>query len=164
MVSILRCNCEGIILLVLVKESKDMAHDGQDMTFEDSAILPGALQLTSAALSPCASLLESATSYVRTLVTSDGHISSQLIEQHQTATHGLAWLATYVEALQQMQRWATTLQTEGKFGEVEQLLLQIAFGEYLGQILGGISISQSEILRLQDIVPVSYTHLRAHET
>ena len=83
-----------------------MAHDGQDMTFEDSAILPGPLQLTSAALSPCASLLESATSYVRTLVTSDGHISSQLIEQHQTATHGLAWLATYVEALQQMQRWA----------------------------------------------------------
>ena len=130
-----------------------MAHDGQDMTFEDSAILPGALQLTSAALSPCASLLESATSYVRTLVTSDGHISPQLIEQHQTATHGLAWLATYVEALQQMQRWATALQTEEKFGEVEQLLLQIAFGEYLGQILGGISISQSEILRLQDIVP-----------
>ena len=129
-----------------------MAHDGQDMTFEDSAILPGALQLTSAALSPCASLLESATSYVRTLVTSDGHISLQLIEQHQTATHGLAWLATYVEALQQMQRWATALQTEEKFCEVEQLLLQIAFGEYLGQILGGIPISQSEILRMQDIV------------
>jgi len=130
-----------------------MAHDGQDVTFEDTTILTDALQLSAAALSPCVTLLDSATAYVRTLVSRDGRVSARLIEQHQTATHGLAWLATYVEALRQMHRWAHTLQTEGKFGEVEKLLLQIGFGEYLAQILGGIPISQSEILRLQDIVP-----------
>jgi (2S)-methylsuccinyl-CoA dehydrogenase len=137
----------------LVKESLDMAHDGQDVTFEDTTILTDALQLSAAALSPCVTLLDSATAYVRTLVSRDGRVSARLIEQHQTAAHGLAWLATYVEALRQMHRWAHTLQTEGKFGEVEKLLLQIGFGEYLAQILGGIPISQSEILRLQDIVP-----------
>jgi (2S)-methylsuccinyl-CoA dehydrogenase len=140
-------------MVSLVKESLDMAHDGQDVTFEDTTILTDALQLSAAALSPCVTLLDSATAYVRTLVSRDGRVSARLIEQHQTATHGLAWLATYVEALRQMHRWAHTLQTEGKFGKVEKLLLQIGFGEYLAQILGGIPISQSEILRLQDIVP-----------
>jgi (2S)-methylsuccinyl-CoA dehydrogenase len=40
---------------------------------------------------------------------------------------------------------------DGKFGEVEQLILQIAFGEYLWQIYGGIPMSQGEILRPQDM-------------
>jgi (2S)-methylsuccinyl-CoA dehydrogenase len=40
---------------------------------------------------------------------------------------------------------------EGKFGEVEQLILQIAFGEYLWQIYGGIPMNQGEILRPQDM-------------
>jgi (2S)-methylsuccinyl-CoA dehydrogenase len=39
----------------------------------------------------------------------------------------------------------------GKFGEVEQLILQIGMGEYLWQIYGGIPMSQGEILRPQDI-------------
>ena len=128
-----------------------MAHDGPQMPFEETPLMADMLQLTAAALPPCATLLKTATTHVKTMVSSDGRVSARLIEQHQTATHGLAWLATYVEALHQMQSWAESLQAQGTFGEVEHLLQQIAFGEYLGQILGGIPISQSEILRLQDL-------------
>jgi (2S)-methylsuccinyl-CoA dehydrogenase len=81
----------------------------------------------------------------------DGRVSGALLEENQTAAHGLAWLATYVESLRQMQAWAERLHGEGKFGEVEQLIHQIAFGEYLWQIYGGIPMSQGEILRPQDM-------------
>jgi (2S)-methylsuccinyl-CoA dehydrogenase len=85
------------------------------------------------------------------MVSENGRVSGRLIEENQTAAHGLSWLATYHQSLQQMQKWAEKLQAEGKFGEVEQLIHQIAFGEYLWQIYGGIPMNQGEILRLQDI-------------
>jgi (2S)-methylsuccinyl-CoA dehydrogenase len=50
-----------------------------------------------------------------------------------------------------MHGWADRLNAESKFGEVEQIILQIAFGEYLAQIKGGIPMSQGEILRLSDL-------------
>jgi len=66
----------------------------------------------------------------------------------QHALHGLAWLATYVEALRQMLGWARNLDDESRFGEMESLLLDAAFGEYLAQIAGGIPMSQVETVRL----------------
>jgi (2S)-methylsuccinyl-CoA dehydrogenase len=50
-----------------------------------------------------------------------------------------------------MQLWAERLSTDGKFAEMEQLILQIAFGEYLAQIHGGIPMSQGEVARLSDL-------------
>ena len=128
-----------------------MAHDGQDLSAAQAAVLPDLLRLTGAAVAPAEAILETAKERLRAEVTEDGRVSGRLIEAHQTAAHGLAWLATYVEALRQMQGWAGKLDGEGRFGEVEQLILQIAFGEYLWQIYGGIPMSQGEILRLQDI-------------
>ena len=128
-----------------------MAHDGQDMTMANAATLSDLLNLTKAAIAPVESILSSAREKLREDVSQDGRVSSKLIEEKQTATHGLAWLATYVESLRQMQLWAQRLEVEGKFGELEQLLLQISFGEYLCQIAGGIPMNQGEILRLQDI-------------
>ncbi|KJZ19190.1 acyl-CoA dehydrogenase family protein [Loktanella sp. S4079] len=128
-----------------------MAHDGQDMTQTPTPILADLLSLCDAALPAVDELLNRATAAVRTTVTKDDRISGQLIEENQTAAHGLAWLATYAQSLQQMQNWASRLNAEGKFGEIEQLIHQIAFGEYLWQIYGGIPMSQGEILRLQDI-------------
>ncbi|MFV0297770.1 MAG: acyl-CoA dehydrogenase, partial [Hyphomicrobiaceae bacterium] len=66
----------------------------------------------------------------------------------QHALHGLAWLATYVEAIRQMLGWAKRMSGEGRFGEMEGLLLDVAFGEYLAQIAGGIPMSQVEMVRL----------------
>ncbi|MFY0634395.1 MAG: acyl-CoA/acyl-ACP dehydrogenase [Vannielia sp.] len=127
-----------------------MPHDGQDMTAQ-SALLPDLLNLTGAAIAPAKAILEKAQSHLKGALEKDGRISGAAIEANQTAAHGLAWLATYVQALEQMQKWAERLTADGKFGEVESLLHQIAFGEYLWQIYGGIPMSQGEIIRLQDI-------------
>ncbi len=129
-----------------------MAHDGQDMTqMTTSAILPDLLTLTRAAVPAVEAVVERARESVRAMVTEDDRVSGALIEANQTAAHGLAWLATYQQSLQQMQRWAEALDADGKFGEIEQLLHQIAFGEYLHQVAGGIPMNQGEVIRLQDM-------------
>ncbi|MEP3332447.1 acyl-CoA dehydrogenase family protein [Sedimentitalea sp.] len=132
-----------------------MAHDGQDQTMthqeNGAVILPDLLKLTAAALPTVQSYLDKARDSVRARVVEGDRVSGALIEANQTAAHGLAWLATYSQALQQMQAWADRLQADGKFGEIEQLIHQIAFGEYLHQIAGGIPMNQGEILRLQEL-------------
>lgn len=67
----------------------------------------------------------------------------------QHATHGLAWLATTVEALRQMHLWCVGLQQEDRLGEFELLILAAGFSEYLAQIAGGIPMSQLEVIRPQ---------------
>jgi (2S)-methylsuccinyl-CoA dehydrogenase len=109
--------------------------------------------LAAAALGPVETVLESATAALRERLSEDGRISGARLEADQAAAHALSWLATYVEALRQMRAWAGRLQEAGKFGEMEQLILQIAFGEYLAQIAGGIPMSQGEVARLHDILP-----------
>ena len=82
-----------------------MAHDGQDMTGADTTILPDLLTLTAAAIAPAEALLDKAQASVRAMVLEGGEkITTPAVEKHQTATHGLAWLATYVESLRQMQK------------------------------------------------------------
>ena len=126
-----------------------MPHDGQTMT--QSATLTDLLALTATALPEVEALLASAREFVRGEVTIAGKVSPALMEEHQGAAHAMAWLATYVEALRQMQAWAGRIEAEGKFGPMERLILQIGFGEYLNQIAGGIPMSQGEIARLADM-------------
>jgi (2S)-methylsuccinyl-CoA dehydrogenase len=76
---------------------------------------------------------------------------ARVLDREQRAAHGLAWLATYVEALRQMHAWADRLTSAGQFGETEELLVSIGCGEYLAQIVGGIPMSQGEIVRLSDL-------------
>jgi (2S)-methylsuccinyl-CoA dehydrogenase len=84
-------------------------------------------------------------------VTVDGRTMSRLFDREQRATHGLAWLATYVEAIRQLAAYAQRLTATGEFGEVEDLVVRIGAGEFLAQVLGGIPISQGEIVRLADL-------------
>ncbi|MBO6776647.1 MAG: acyl-CoA/acyl-ACP dehydrogenase [Marinibacterium sp.] len=128
-----------------------MAHDGQDMLMEQTVLLPDLLTLTKAAIAPVDAILATAIDKVRDMVSENGRFSGALLEANQSAAHGLAWLATYAQSLTQMQGWAERLQDSGNFGEIEQLIHQIAFGEYLWQIYGGIPMSQGEIIRLQDL-------------
>ncbi|GFE50980.1 (2S)-methylsuccinyl-CoA dehydrogenase [Roseobacter cerasinus] len=128
-----------------------MPHDGQTPPTQTAVILDDLLGLTAATLPPLTALLETATARVKALVTEGDRVSGALVEQHQTAAHGLAWVATYVQSLRQMQAWAEGLRDKGTFGETEQLILQIAFGEYLWQLYGGIQMNQGEMLRLQDL-------------
>jgi (2S)-methylsuccinyl-CoA dehydrogenase len=81
----------------------------------------------------------------------DGGSAGRALDREQRAAHGLAWLATYVEALRQMHALAERLTNAGQFGETEELLVRIGCGEYLAQIAGGIPMSQGEIVRLSDL-------------
>ena len=85
------------------------------------------------------------------VVDDGGAIDSRRLDSCQHAVHGLAWVATCVESLRQMLRWAESLETEGRFGETEQLVLDCAFQESLAQLTGGIAMSQGEIVRLRDL-------------
>ncbi len=114
-------------------------------------VLPDLLTLTGGALAPLNDLIARAKDHLRPQISRDGRLDNGLMEANQTALHALSWLATYGQALTQMQGWADRLQAEGKFGELEQLIQQIAFGEYLAQVNGGIPMSQGEIARLSDV-------------
>ena len=128
-----------------------MAHDGHAEAAAGSVLLDNLTTLTSKALAPVDSIVEAAKTALQGKVTEAGRVSGALVDLHQSATHGLAWLSTYAAALRQMQSWAERLGDAGTFGEVEALIHQIAFGEYLCQIQGGIPMSQGEIIRPQDI-------------
>lgn len=116
-----------------------------------SAILPDLLALTSAALKPIDELFSEATDALKIRVSDGGQVSAQALEREQFAAHSLSWLATYREALHQMNVWAKQLSETARFGDTEALILQIAFGEYLAQIIGGIPMSQGETARLSDL-------------
>ena len=68
-----------------------------------------------------------------------------LLQAEQRRLHGFAWVATTVEALEQLARWG-----EGKQAG-ERLLLQIGLGEYLAQLVGGLPMGQNEIVRPGDL-------------
>ena len=130
-----------------------MAHDGQDLAFqlENSTTIVDLLDKTREASAALNVLFETAREQMKSEVVVDGKTSGKLLEDNQDAAHGLAWLATYSTAMQQMQSWAEKLEADGEFGEIEQLLHQIGSGEYHAQVLGGIPMSQGEIIRLGDI-------------
>jgi len=96
-------------------------------------------------------LLADATASVGKRVAREGRAHVHLLDREQRATHGLAWLATYVQAVRQLAAYAARLEDSGRLGEIEELIVRIGLGEYLAQILGGIPISQGEIVRPADL-------------
>jgi (2S)-methylsuccinyl-CoA dehydrogenase len=126
-----------------------MPHDGQ--TLSQSPVLADLPALTEAALPQVEHLVLTAREALRAKVTVGGKISAAAMEANQFDAHALAWLATYTESLRQMRAWAGRTTQDGTFGEMEALILQIAFGEYLSQIWGGIPMSQGEMARIQDL-------------
>jgi (2S)-methylsuccinyl-CoA dehydrogenase len=126
-----------------------MPHDGQQMP--QSPIMTDLLETTARALGDVKGALATGLAALRLHCAPTGKPDAALMEAHQSAAHGIAWVATYAEALVQMQNWAEALQQNGGFGEMETLIHQIAFGEYLAQLYGGIPMSQGEIVRLSDI-------------
>ena len=110
-------------------------------------LLPHLLARCEEAVLAAEGLLAAARARLREAVSVDGKLSASALETHQHGAHGLAWLATYVEALRQMVRWGREMDREKRLGEIERLIIQAAFGEYLAQIVGGIPMSQNEIVR-----------------
>ena len=103
------------------------------------------------ALAAVQALLADAAGSVRARVSAEGRIVGRLLDREQRAAHGLAWLATYVEAIRQLVAYAERIEASGSLTELEELILRIGFGEYLSQIFWGIPISQGEIVRPSDL-------------
>ena len=102
------------------------------------------------ALFAAESVMDCALTSVRERVSENGRLSADRIEAEQHAAHGLAWLATYVEAIKEMAAYARRMQEDGRFGDAEQLLTRIGLGEYLAQAFAAIPMNQGEIVRLAD--------------
>ena len=64
---------------------------------------------------------------------------------------GLRGLRPTSEALRQLAAYAERMSEAGRFGELEELIVRVGFGEYLAQMLGGIPMSQGEIVRPGDL-------------
>ena len=96
-------------------------------------------------------ILADATAAVRRRVTVDDQVTDSLLDREQRATHGLAWLATYVESVRQLAAYAERMQASGTLGEIEELLVRLGIAEYLAQVQGGIFMSQGEIVRPADL-------------
>ncbi|GJE46928.1 acyl-CoA dehydrogenase family protein [Methylobacterium soli] len=104
--------------------------------------------LTRDAAASAKKLVAEATRRVRTRVMGpDGKVDPAKLEAEQHAAHGLAWIATYGEAVRELASYAATLQEAGKLGETETLLVKIGAGEYLDQMFSGIPMSQGEMVR-----------------
>ena len=117
----------------------------------EDLLLPDLLPLCAEALAAAESFGAAAERAVARLVAPGGKLDSELLEREQFAAHGYAWLATYVAALREMLHWAERLQAAGQLGELERLMLQAAYGEYLSQLSGGIALRQVEVLRPGDL-------------
>ena len=87
---------------------------------------------------------------VRLKVFEDGRVDAARLDREQRAVHGFSWLATTIEAVRQLVRYAEALEASGRLKETERLLTGIAVGEYVQQIFGGLPMSQGEMLRLSD--------------
>jgi len=75
-------------------------------------------------------------------------LSGAALDIEQRATHGLAWVATYATAIDQVARYLEVLDEPG---ELEIDLVCVVLGEYMAQLAGGIPMSQGEIVRPADL-------------
>ena len=88
---------------------------------------------------------------VSAIVVTGAGIGAETLDARQHMTHGLAWLATYQAAIREMAVFARRLGAENRLRETERLTLQIAVGEYLNHIAGGIPMNQGEFVRLGEL-------------
>ena len=131
-----------------------MAHDGQDMTLQSPILLDGLLDLTRRGdctgrdgvrdrKGTCARQVSRGWARFGPA----GRDASDRGARAGMARH-LCW-----KRCGRCRNGPRRCSQNGKFGEIEQLIHQIAFGEYLWQIYGGIQMNQGEIVRLQDHGP-----------
>jgi (2S)-methylsuccinyl-CoA dehydrogenase len=97
------------------------------------------------------SFLAAARAQLITRVAPDGAVEPERFAADQVAGHALAWIAASVEGLRQIGAWARRLDDGAALGAAEVLILEIAYGEYLAQLAGGIPMAQGEFARPQDL-------------
>ncbi len=103
------------------------------------------------ALAAAEAVLGVARSRLAAIVAPHGPVEPERFERDQFAGHALAWFAALVEGLRQIAAWARRLDDAAAFGDAEALILELAYGEYLGQLAGGIAMAQGEFARPPDL-------------
>ncbi len=83
-------------------------------------------------------------------VTADDVLDRALLDREQHLVHGLAWVATYAEALREVAEWARALHAKAAFRETERLLALLLAAEYSAQLAGGVPMTQVEAIRPAD--------------
>ncbi len=104
-----------------------------------------------AAADTAEALLEQAKKAIAARIAPGGKVDAEALEREQRMAHGLAWMATLVATARQAALYAERMTGEGRFGELESLLVQIGVGQALSEIGGGIVMSQVEIVRPQEL-------------
>ncbi len=96
-------------------------------------------------------LSKKVSSFLKSSCVKEGRISSSLLEKVQYKSHGYAWFETYRISLRELLQWYKRLSATNKNSPLDALVLAGGFSEYLMQIKNGIMMSQSEIIRPEDL-------------
>jgi (2S)-methylsuccinyl-CoA dehydrogenase len=117
------------------------------LAIESTTTMTDWTQLAAAAAEAARTFAKAAQARTAEAIAPDGRIDASLADREQRLVHGFAWIATTAEALAATADWAARGKAAGRHGEIEELTLRIGFGEYLAQLLGGVPMSQSELVR-----------------
>lgn len=126
--------------------------DGSASTVSKDPVIEGLVEALGAAVHAVEAYVDVARGAAgEQLLREDGRVDRAALTTQQHMAHGLSWVATYLETLRQTAEWAARLTADGKFGEIEALLGQILFSEYLVQLTSGIAMNQGEVIRPHEL-------------
>lgn len=123
------------------------------ISLEESALPHGVelIELANEAVTAAERYVEIVRSCLLPFVTQAGRLDASALDRAQRAVHGYAWVATIVATLNATANWASRLQRTAELGRSGELVVAIGVGEYLGQLIGGLPMSQNEMLRPDDL-------------
>lgn len=84
-------------------------------------------------------------------LTKENRIDNKLLEHYQFESHGYAWFETYRIGLRETFNWYQSLNELEKSSDVDANILVYSFAEYITQMKSGIMISQTEMIRIEDL-------------
>jgi len=118
---------------------------------QESSRIPDLIPTLEAVAGAATAFSDACTKAAAAKLAPGGKIDGAALEREQHAAHGLAWIATYAEALRQIASYAKRMEGEGRQGEMEALLAQVGAAEYAAQLHGGVMMSQGETVRAHEL-------------
>ncbi|NOJ50820.1 acyl-CoA dehydrogenase family protein [Bradyrhizobium archetypum] len=84
-------------------------------------------------------------------VIKDGRILTDEFDRRQRAAHGFAWMATLSECLSATAHWCQRRASSDGLDPLSECAIVVGFSEYLAQLIGGVPMTQNEIVRPPDL-------------
>ncbi len=89
--------------------------------------------------------------YFVKILMKENRIDNKLLEYYQFESHGYAWFETYKIGLRETFNWFQRLNESKKASDIDASILVYSFAEYITQMKSGIMISQTEMIRPEDL-------------